>query len=127
MAEALLEIARIYLVLGGVVAAVFCVFVVGRIDENGRDAYVFRPLLIPGTVLIWPLVLYRLHVLNGLWDESRRHRPPLRRQNRAAIAMALAIPVILAVSLAIRQPNQYQAPAVLIAPPGAENAEGADE
>ena len=58
-AEALLEVLRIWASVGAVVAAVFLTIGMDRIDEDARGAYVFRPLLIPGVLVIWPLVLWR--------------------------------------------------------------------
>ncbi len=48
-----------YSAIGCVVAVAFLVFGVGRIDESARGVYAFRLLLIPGLVLLWPLVILR--------------------------------------------------------------------
>ncbi|MCK7612863.1 hypothetical protein [Roseibium sediminicola] len=58
-ATLLLEISRYYLIAGAVVAAAFLVIGIDRVEPSARGSYVFRPLLIPGICLIWPLVLYR--------------------------------------------------------------------
>lgn len=52
-------IGTVYLYIGAAVAVPFLLFGLGRIDENAQDAWIFRPLLIPGVLLIWPLVLWR--------------------------------------------------------------------
>lgn len=59
MAELIIWTAKLYLALGVAVAVVFLVFGIGRLDPIARGAYVFRPLLIPGLALLWPLVLRR--------------------------------------------------------------------
>ncbi|EFO34133.1 conserved hypothetical protein [Roseibium sp. TrichSKD4] len=48
-----------YLYVGAGVALVFLLFGMDRIDASAHGSYAFRPLLIPGICLLWPLVLYR--------------------------------------------------------------------
>ncbi len=57
-----------YACCGGAVAVAFLIFGLDRIDPAARGAYTFRPLLVPGVVLLWPLVLV-------LW--RRRELTPL--------------------------------------------------
>ena len=52
-----------YGLAGLVVAAAFLFRGLDRIDPAARGAYAFRPLLVPGLVLLWPLVLWRWRVL----------------------------------------------------------------
>jgi hypothetical protein len=59
LAALIVEAAKWYGIAGLVVAAAFLIFGVGRIDLSARGAYAFRPLLIPGVVLLWPFVLAR--------------------------------------------------------------------
>ncbi len=59
MAASMLEFLEIYLWIGGAVAALFLTIGVGRVDEPARGAYAFRPLLAPGVIGLWPLVLWR--------------------------------------------------------------------
>jgi len=59
LGELVLAVAAAYAVVGVAVAAVFLVFGVGRVVRGAAGAYAFRPLLIPGTVLLWPLVVLR--------------------------------------------------------------------
>lgn len=107
----------VYLYLGAAVAAVFLLFGLGRIDENARDAWVFRPLLIPGVLLIWPLVIWRWIILNRGEEKLDRHRMPRIRQERVQLAFVLAIPVILLVAMSVRQdPTALAAPVLLEAP-----------
>lgn len=70
-AAIVIEIARYYLLAGGIVAALFLVIGLDRIDPSARGSYAFRPLLIPGICLIWPLVLYRWLVLERHGEDSR--------------------------------------------------------
>ncbi|GAB4537528.1 MAG: hypothetical protein Tsb0019_38700 [Roseibium sp.] len=62
----LIDIGRYYLVAGAVVAAAFLVIGIDRVDPSARGSYAFRPLLVPGICLIWPLVLYR-------WARLEKH------------------------------------------------------
>jgi hypothetical protein len=48
---------------GLIVAVAFLSVGIDRIDYAAVGAYAFRPLLIPGIVLLWPLVLWRWVVL----------------------------------------------------------------
>ncbi|MEO1469295.1 MAG: hypothetical protein AAFV86_09570 [Pseudomonadota bacterium] len=103
---------------GGAVAAAFLLVGLDRVEPSARGAYAFRVLLIPGLVLLWPLVLWRWWRLErGAEDGRRRHDPPRRAQGTLALAMALAIPVILATALTLRQTGPLEAPAVRLAPP----------
>jgi hypothetical protein len=55
----LVLVVELYAVTGIAVAVVFLTIGIGRVDKAARHAYVFRLLLIPGVVLLWPLVLTR--------------------------------------------------------------------
>ncbi len=59
MAEAIIFVFRIYVGLGAIMAAAFLLWGIDRIDEAARGTFVFRLLLIPGVVGLWPLVVYR--------------------------------------------------------------------
>ena len=56
MADTLLSIAAVYLTLGTVVALTL-IPLIGHLDPAARGAYCFRLLLLPGAVLLWPLVI----------------------------------------------------------------------
>lgn len=58
-AETIIEIAGWYGLAGCAVAAVFLAIGLNRIDPGGHGSYLFRALLVPGLVLIWPIVLVR--------------------------------------------------------------------
>ncbi|MGE3246505.1 MAG: hypothetical protein AB7F96_01385 [Beijerinckiaceae bacterium] len=55
----LVFIAKVYAAIGIVVAAAFVFFGLDRIDASARGAWSFRPLIVPGVILLWPLVLAR--------------------------------------------------------------------
>ncbi|MEM1428270.1 MAG: hypothetical protein AAGG09_02320 [Pseudomonadota bacterium] len=120
MAEALLTSVQVWLWIGVLVAAVFLGWGIDRIDEDARGAYVFRPLLVPGVMLLWPLVLWRWWQLETLRDDwLKRHDPPRRAHTLAAVGMAGAIVLALGLGLANRQvwpadiaPLQLTAPGV---------------
>lgn len=48
---------------GLIVAVSFLSFGIDRIDHAAVGAYAFRPLLIPGIILLWPLVAWRWSAL----------------------------------------------------------------
>ena len=58
-----------YAALAAAVALAFLTFGSERVDPAARGAYAFRPLLLPGLVLLWPLVLWR-------WRRLERGRRP---------------------------------------------------
>ncbi len=58
-ATVLVEIATGYLIVGAVVGAAFLAIGIDRVEPSAEVAYAFRPLLVPGLCLIWPLVLWR--------------------------------------------------------------------
>lgn len=62
-ADLLVVAATAYAAAGGAVAAAFLLFGLDRVDPAARGAYAFRPLLVPGLMLLWPLVLWRWRVL----------------------------------------------------------------
>ena len=112
MAATLLTIGEYYLYVGCCVAAVFLTWGISRIDENAAGAWVFRPLLIPGILMIWPLVLWRWWVILRGEDQLARHRLPRLGQSRLTIALAVAIPLIILTALMLRQDPSLSRPAV---------------
>lgn len=117
-AELILDLASWWGWIGLVVGAAFLTFGIDRIDENARGAYVFRPLLLPAVILIWPLVLWRWAVLetgSDFWPN--RHRPPRRAHRFAALGFVIIIPVVILAGLAIKQtwPEAFE-PVLLEAP-----------
>lgn len=114
MAVNLLHIATWYLYAGVGVAVVFLGFGLGRLDENARGAWMFRPLLIPGVLLIWPLVLWRWRVIHRGENRQDHHRMPRTRQERLSLVFIAAIPLIIAVALLSRQDSRDLAAPVLL-------------
>ena len=119
-AEVILMAVRVWGYIGAGVAVLFLTFGIDRIDEDARGAYVFRPLLIPGILVIWPLVLWRWYVHETgreVWSE--RYDPP--RKSHFAVGLILPIGIILTIAtgLMIRQtwPADFQ-PVQLSAPSG---------
>ena len=67
MAAMIVNAATIYGAAGLAVAAVFLLWGIDRVDPTASGAHAFRPLLIPGIVLLWPVVLLR-------WAWLEKHR-----------------------------------------------------
>ena len=59
IAAAIVLACEAWLAIGLIVGCWFVLLVVGRIDHAARGAYAFRPLLLPGVALLWPIVLAR--------------------------------------------------------------------
>ena len=119
MAALIVDIGMYYVIAGAAVAALFVTVGVGMVSPGARGSWLFRPLLIPGAVLLWPLVA-------AIWvkrwrtpPEPALQRPPRRLQDRLALALVLALPVILAVGISLRQNGPYERPAQRLAPPAA--------
>lgn len=104
IAEAIVVAVQAWGIIGAIIAAVFLTVGIDRIDEDARGAFIFRPLLIPGVMLIWPLVLWRwwrMESQRAGWAE--RYRPVRRAYGAAAILMSLGIVVIIIAGLSARQ------------------------
>ena len=67
MAAMIVDVAMVYGAVGLVLAAVFLLWGIDRIDPASEGSYAFRPLLVPGIVLLWPAVLVR-----WAWLERQR-------------------------------------------------------
>ncbi|MEO0390667.1 MAG: hypothetical protein AAF218_06970 [Pseudomonadota bacterium] len=103
-ASLLLSFLTLWLWAGAAVALVFLTWGIDRIDEDAQGAYVFRLLLIPGILLLWPLVLRRwwqLEAAASPW--LRRHRPVRRAHRLAAPLMCAAMAALLVLGLSARQ------------------------
>ncbi len=59
MAAWVVGLAQAYAVLGLVVGLAFLLRGIDRIDPAARGAHAFRPLILPGLVLLWPVVAWR--------------------------------------------------------------------
>ncbi|MFA3920862.1 hypothetical protein [Ruegeria hyattellae] len=103
-AEAIFMAVRVWAYIGASVAAVFLTFGIDRVDEDARGAYLFRPLLIPGILVIWPLVLwrwYRYETGTDVW--SARYHPPLKSHLTVGFMLPVAIALIIGTGLFVRQ------------------------
>ena len=104
MAAMIVSGVQVWAAVGLLVAFAFLTFGVGRIDEDAIGAYAFRPLIIPGIVLIWPIVLWRWWILEtGRDDWKKRHRPPRRAHATVWIILAILIPLTFGTALSLRQ------------------------
>lgn len=104
IASTIIDLAWAWGIAGAVTAAAFLTIGMGRIDEDARGAWIFRPLIAPGVMLLWPLVLWRWWVLETGRDDWRlRHAPPRRAHGRLWLAFAILIPLVFATALAVRQ------------------------
>jgi hypothetical protein len=59
VAEGLMAAGAAWLATGLLVGTWFLLFGIDRRDPAARGAWAFRPLLLPGFALLWPLVLWR--------------------------------------------------------------------
>lgn len=60
-----------YGAVGAVVAALFLFIGFGRVDEASHGAWTVRPVLFPGMMILWPVVLVRWIML----ERQRGARP----------------------------------------------------
>ena len=103
-AQAIFFAFQIWCSIGAFIALFFLTIGIDRIDEDAQGAYVFRLLLIPAILLIWPLVLWRWFILETKRDSwPNRHSPPRHAHFWVAIALAISVPIIIFVSLSVRQ------------------------
>ncbi len=112
-----LMFAEWWLYFGAAVAFYFLTVGIERIDENARGAYVFRPLLIPGVLLIWPLVLWRIAVLERNKPEGfGRYRPLRTAHGYVWLVLFFAIPAIFVTAMLLKQTWPADIPAVRLSP-----------
>ena len=112
MAHLIVEIAEVYAIFGAIAAACFLLLRLDRIDPAARGAYAFRPLLIPGLMLLWPLVLLRC--AGRLSSIPRHHR---RTHLRIWLVLSAILPLLLFGAVALRQNGPTEAAPVRLAPP----------
>ena len=112
MAHLIVLAIEAYGIIGAIIAAWFLLTAIDRIDPAARDAFAFRPLLIPGLVLLWPLVLRRYP------GRSAAAPSDLRRAHwRIWLVLSAALPLLLIGALALRQNGPTEAAPVRLAPP----------
>ncbi len=104
MAAMIVTGVQIWALIGLLVALAFITIGIGRIDEDAVGAYAFRPLIIPGVMLIWPIVLWRWWILEAGKDSwKKRHAPPRRAHGVVWIILAILIPLTFGTALSLRQ------------------------
>ena len=121
-AEAILLGLRIWASIGAIVAAIFLTIGIDRIDEDARGAYVFRPLLIPGVLVIWPLVLWRWYIYETnaeVW--SRRYAPPRKAHFAVGMILPIGIALIILTGLNLRQTWPSDIAPIQLSPPKEAN------
>jgi hypothetical protein len=62
-AAIIVDCATAWLAIGVLVGVAFLFLGIDRVDAAARGAYAFRPLLLPGLVLLWPFVALRWYLL----------------------------------------------------------------
>ena len=63
IAQTIVALGELYVAIGVVVGIAFLLVGLDRVDPAARGAYAFRPLLLPGLVLLWPIVIRRWYTL----------------------------------------------------------------
>ena len=118
LAAFIVEAVRVYALIGLCLAAIFLVIGIGRIAPDAQGAYGFRPLLIPGVVLLWPVVLLRWTAIErGAESGQAPYLPPRRAQGVVAMGMAALVLAVVAMVFAMRsEPPVERAPVLLEAP-----------
>ena len=114
MAATIISIVTVYAFIGAGVAVIFLLWGIARLDENARNAWAFRPLMAPGVILLWPIVLWRWARLTIGWREAGRYLPPRRAQRELALLLAFALPVIILTAILIRQSGPFEASAITV-------------
>ena len=84
MAEFIILLVQIWGIAGFATAIAFLLIGIDRIDPAAHDAYAFRPLLIPGIVVIWPLVLWRWWKLEQFKKHGCPSHDPTKPGDKAA-------------------------------------------
>ncbi|WP_199252753.1 hypothetical protein [Chachezhania sediminis] len=104
MAAFIVAAAALWAKIGLGVAVLFVTVGAPRVEPGARNAWTFRPMLIPAVVLIWPLVLWRWFVLETGRDRPHaRHQPPLRAHAPIWIVLAIMIPAVFLTGTLLRQ------------------------
>jgi hypothetical protein len=90
----LVALCQAYLVVGLIVAVLFLVLGIEAIDPGAEGSYVFRVLLLPGLVALWPLVILRwAQVMQPL--EPKSVRSHMQRHATTWMVLTMLIPFIL--------------------------------
>lgn len=117
-ADTILKFVEYWCYAGLALALVFLTMGIDRVDSNSRKSFIFRPLLIPGVVVLWPLVLWRwIQIATGRDRPLARHRPPREFHRMAWIVFACVIPAILVTGLIVRQDGPLERPSMRLEAP----------
>jgi hypothetical protein len=112
------RLAQLYAAFGVLAAAGFLGFGIDRVAPSARGAYAFRPLLLPGLVLLWPLVLWRWLALAQPAPSAFGTGRHYRGAHRAIwLLLAILLPLLLVASIALRQDFPSETPPVRLAAP----------
>ena len=104
LASLILGALQIWGWIGAAVATVFLLWGIDQVDEDAHGAYFFRLLLVPGILLLWPLVLRRWWQIRAQSDPwAPRYRPVRKSHALAAVLMCAAMALILILGLSARQ------------------------
>lgn len=124
MPPLLFELAWAYAAVGGVAAVAFLALGLDRVDAAARGSYAFRPLIVPGLMLLWPLVLWRWGTLARNASPSSAPVPTWRAAHRGIwLVLAFVLPLLFVSALALhRQGPREAAPVRLSAPDPAPQA-----
>jgi hypothetical protein len=113
-------IAQAYVALGVIAAAAFLLVGIERTMPSARGAYAFRPLLVPGLILLWPLVAWRC------WRLTHPPAPDLALGRRYQVlhlniwlVCAVLLPLLLLLSISLRQEAPPITAPIQLAPPAA--------
>jgi len=118
-AELILLLTKIWGAVGALAALAFLSFGIDRLDDDARGAYVFRLLIVPGILLIWPLVLWRWYILADGKDEwAKRYQPKRKSHNIFALIMPVLIVGIIIAGLSVRQTWPIDVAPVQLSEPG---------
>lgn len=94
---------EIWLGIGAVVAVLFIVAGLDKVEPNAQGGYVFRVLILPGLCLLWPIVLWRWRLAaSGAEDWRERHSPQRKSAGFLGFAMAAGLFLILATAVLFR-------------------------
>ena len=111
MGHGIILAAQGYGAIGAVVALWFLLGRIERDDTMARGAYGFRPLLVPGLVMLWPLVVWRVMAPLGEAHTFRRGHLVVWGW------LAVLLPLVLLGAMALRQNGPLEAPPVRLSAP----------
>jgi len=112
-AATIVWIATAWIYAGAAVAVVFLLIGIDRIDDSARGSYTFRPLLVLGIVLLWPLVLWCwLRLESGIDPDRNRDRAVRAAHGWTWAVLALVIPCFFIAALLLRQTPPTNEPAI---------------